>query len=170
MFDISQFFPSLSHHLLTFILRKVGFDPRVVKFFSNYLIGRKTQYFWNSFSFPFFNINISVSQSFVLSPILSVLYFSPLLHILEIHLKILVFILSFIDDSLIIIQNKSLSLSNSLLFYSYNVVSNLLLKFGFIVKHSKTEDFYFSRLYSPFNLPPLDFSFLSGPILLPKDF
>jgi len=41
-FDISQFFPSLNHHLLTLILEKAGFDPRVVKFFSNYLIGRKT--------------------------------------------------------------------------------------------------------------------------------
>jgi len=44
-FDISQFFSSLNHHLLTLILEKVGFDPRVIKFFSNYLISRKTQYF-----------------------------------------------------------------------------------------------------------------------------
>jgi len=44
-FDISQFFSSLNHCLLTLILEKVGFDSRIVKFFSNYLIGRKTQYF-----------------------------------------------------------------------------------------------------------------------------
>ena len=51
VFDISQFFPLLNHQLLTLILGKVGFDPKVVKFFSNYLISRKTQYFWNSFFF-----------------------------------------------------------------------------------------------------------------------
>jgi len=86
-FDISQFFPLLNHCLLTLILKKVGFDLRVVKFFSNYLVGRKTQYFWNSFSSPFFNIDVGVSQGSALSPILSALYLSPLLHILEIYFK-----------------------------------------------------------------------------------
>ena len=41
-FDILQFFPSLNHQLLTLILGKVGLDPRVVKFFLNYLVGRRT--------------------------------------------------------------------------------------------------------------------------------
>ena len=47
-FDISQFFSSLNHRLLTLILGKAGkagLDSRVVKFFSNYLVGRRTQYF-----------------------------------------------------------------------------------------------------------------------------
>ena len=57
-FDIFQFFPLLNHYLLTLILGKAGFDLRVVKFFSNYLVGRKTQYFWNSFSSLFFNFDI----------------------------------------------------------------------------------------------------------------
>jgi len=172
MFDISQFFPLLNHHLLTLILEKAGFDLRVVKFFSNYLVNGKTQYFWNSFSSSFFNIDIGVSQGSALSHILSALYLSPLLHILEIYLKNLkipVSILSFVDDGLIIAQRKSLSLSNFLLFYSYNVVS-ILLKFGLTVEHSKTKVFHFSRSYSPFNPPLLDLSSFGGPILLSKDF
>ena len=44
-FDIVQFFSSLNHHLLALILGKVGFNLRVVKFFLNYLIERKTKYF-----------------------------------------------------------------------------------------------------------------------------
>jgi len=163
----------LNHYLLTLILEKVGFDFRVVKFFSNYLVSRKTQYFWNSFSSPFFNIDVGVSQGSALSSILSALYLSPLLHILEIHLKnikIPVSILSFVDDSLIIAQNKSLYLSNSLLFCSFNVISNLLSKFGLIVKHSKTDVFHFSRLHSPFNPSPLDLSSFGSPILFSKDF
>jgi len=58
-FDISQFF-SLLNHLLILILEKVGFDSKIVKFFSNYLIGKKTQYFWNSFSSLFFNVDVGV--------------------------------------------------------------------------------------------------------------
>ena len=44
-FNISQFFLLLNYHLLTLILGKVGFNLRVVKFFLNYLVSRKTQYF-----------------------------------------------------------------------------------------------------------------------------
>jgi len=43
-FDITQFFPSLNHQLLPLILNKVGFDHKVLKFFSNYLVDRKTKY------------------------------------------------------------------------------------------------------------------------------
>ena len=103
--DISQFFPSLNHHLLTLILGKVGFNPHIVKFFSNYLIGRKTNYFWNSFTSSLFNINIGVGQGSALSPILLAFYLSPFLYILENclkNLKIPISILSFVDDGLFI--------------------------------------------------------------------
>jgi len=172
-FDISQFFPSLNHHLSTLILGKVKLDSRVVKFFSNYLIDRKTQYFWNSFSSPFFNVDVGVGQGSALSPILSALYFVSFLHILENHLKNLkipVSILFFVNNGLLVAQSKSFSFSNFLLFYSYNVVSNLLSKFGLIVKHSKTEVFHFSRLHGPFNPPPLNLSSIGGPVLYPKEF
>ena len=44
MFDIAQFFLLLNHHLLTLILKKVGFNNHVVFFFANYLMDRKTDY------------------------------------------------------------------------------------------------------------------------------
>jgi len=48
-FDISQFFPSLNYNLLTRILDKAGFDPKVMSFFANYLVSRRTKYMWNEF-------------------------------------------------------------------------------------------------------------------------
>ena len=115
-FDISQFFPSLNYNLLIHILDKAGFDPKVMFFFANYLVSRKTKYMWNDFSFPQFNVNVGVSQGSALSLILSSLYLSPFLYILENRLKNLripVSILSFVDDGLIIAQNKSFDISNS---------------------------------------------------------
>ena len=50
----------------------------------------------------------------------------------------------------------SLLISNSCLFYSYNVITNLLDKFSLIVEHSKSKVFHFSRLHGLFNPPPLD--------------
>ena len=86
---------------------------------------RKTNYLWNNFSSPTFDVNIGVSQGSVLSPILLALYLSLFLYILEKHLKIfniLVSIISFIDDGLFISQSKLFYISNSCLFCSYNVI------------------------------------------------
>ena len=148
MFNISQFFPSLNHKLLVLILEKAGFDPRVSTFFMNYLVKRRTSYMWNIFSSPMFDVNVRVGQGSALSLILSSLYLSLFLYILEKqlkNLKIPVSILSFVDNGLIITQNKSFDVSNSQLFCSYNVLSKLLDSFGLIIKHSKTKIFHFSR-------------------------
>jgi len=120
----------------------------VTSFFANYLVKRKTSYVWNDFSSPIFEVNVRVGQEFALSPIFSALYLSPFLYILEKrlkNLKIPISILSFVDDGLIITQNKSFDISNSHLFCSYNVLSKLLDSFGLAIEHSKTEMFHFSR-------------------------
>jgi len=171
-FDIAQFFPSLNHRLLALILGKAGFELRVVNFFSNYLVNKKTKYFWNNFSSSLFDVNVGVGQGLALSPILSALYLSPFLHILEKHSKNLDLkfsILSFVDDGLLITQSKFFQVSNTQLFSSYNVTSKLLSKFCLLVKYLKTEIFYFSKSQGTFNPPPLDLSPISGPSLIPKD-
>jgi len=171
-FNISQFFPSLNHNLLVLILEKAGLNHKATKFFANYLIQRSTNYLWNNLSSPMFDVNIGVGQESALSPILSTLYLSLFLYILENRfksLKIPTSILSFVDDGLFMVQNKSFNISNSHLFCSYNILSKLLDSFGLVIKHSKTEIFHFSRSQSVFNPPPLDLSPLGGPILRPKD-
>ena len=171
-FNISQFFPSLSHWLLTLILEKAGLESKVSSFFVNYLVKRKTSYLWNNLPSPNFKVNVGVGYGSALSPILSALYLSPFLHILEKclkNLKIPISILLFVDDGLIIAQNKSLDISNSHLFCSYNVLSKLLDSFGLVIEHMKTEIFHFNRLHGVFNPPPLDLSPIGGPIICPKD-
>jgi len=121
-FDIVQFFLSLNHQLLHHIFDKVGFYPKVSRFFQNYLVGQKTKYVWNSFSFSFFNVDIGVGQGLALSPILSAFYITLVLHIFENQLKYLkipIFFLSFVDNGLLVSQNKLLTVSNSFLFCSY---------------------------------------------------
>ena len=82
-FYISQFFPSLNHHLLSLILRKAGLDSSIIQFFSSYLVNRKTKYIWNNSFSHFVDVNISMGQGSALSPILSALYLTSFLHILE---------------------------------------------------------------------------------------
>ena len=87
-FDISQFFPSLNHNLLTTTLSKAGLEPKVSKFFADYLVKRKTNYVWNNLQFPEFEVNVGVGQGSVLFSILLALYLALFLHILEKCLKI----------------------------------------------------------------------------------
>jgi len=143
-----------------------------MNFFVNYLIERSTKYLWNELSSPSFEINVGVGQGSALFPILSTLYLSLLIYIIEKRFKNLnlrISILSFVDDGLFIVQNKSFTISNSHLYCSYNILSKLLDSFGLIIKHSKTEIFHFNRSHGPFNPPPLNLSPLGGPILRPKD-
>lgn len=171
-FDIFQFFPSLNHHFLILVLEKVGLDPKVTNFFANYLVQRSTKYLWNNLSSPFFEVNVGVGQGSALSPILSTLYLSLLLYILENRFKNLnipISILFFVDNSLFSVQSKSFFTSNSHLFCSYNILSKLLDSFGLVIEHSKTEIFHFSRAQGVFNPPSLDLSPLGGPILRSKD-
>jgi len=121
---------------------------------------------------PIFNINVGVGQSSVLSSILSALYLLPFIYILENwlkNLKILISIISFVDDGLFISQSNSFDISNSCLFCSYNILTNFLEKFGLVVEHSKTEIFHFNRSQGTFNLPPLNLSPLEGSILWPNN-
>ena len=138
-------------------------------------VERRTIY--GTISSPIFNVNIGVSQKstlspITLSPILSTLYLSSFLYILEEHLKNLnipISIISFVDDGLFISQNRSFHIFNSCLFCSYNVMTKLLEKFGLIVEHSKTEVFHFNRSHSNFNPPSLDLTPIKGPVLWPKN-
>ena len=126
---------------------------------------------WNDSFSPVYEVNVGVGQGSTLSPILSTLYLFPLLYILEKCLKNLnipVSLISFVNDSLIISQNKSIYISNSQLFCSYNILSGLLVKFGLNIEHSKTETFHFNRSYGMFNPPPLYLLSIGGPILHPK--
>ena len=155
----------LNHQLLSLIIKKAGFDQCISSFFTNYLVNRKINYSWTSFSSPTFNINVRVGQGSALSPILSALYLSPFIYILENqlkNLKISTSFISFMDDGLFISQSNSINISISCLYCSYNVFNNFLEKFGLVVEHPKTEIFHFNRSHGVFNLPPLNLSPLGG--------
>ena len=99
-------------------------------------------------------------------------YLFLIFYILEkclLNLKIPIFILSFVNNGLLISQNKFIQMSNTNLFWSYNVTYSLFSKFGLVIEHRKSEIFHFSRFYGIFNSPSLDLTSLGGPILHSKN-
>ena len=95
----------MNYSIFTSILKHFGFADCIVDFFSDYLVGRSTQYSWNSFLSGACGTDVSVGQGFALSPILSALYITPLICIFEYRAQALhlnTSILSFVDDGLLI--------------------------------------------------------------------
>jgi len=104
---------------------------------------------WKNFVFSLFNIYIGVGQGSVLSLILSALYISLVFYILEKrskNLNIPALFLSFVDNGLIISQEKSFEKTNTFLFCSYDIILFLLKQFGLVIKHEKSKIFHFLNL------------------------
>jgi len=55
------------------------------------------------------------------------------------------------------------------LYSSYRVVTDLMVMFGLVIEHDKSEIFHFSRAHNDSN-PELDFSAISAPTLKPKTY
>jgi len=99
---------------------------------------------------PLFDTNVGVGQGSALSPILSAIYLLPIIKTFKKRIKSLkenipTDILSFVNNGLLISQEKSYSLSFSYLLCSYNIMSKILLDTGLVIEHSKTELFHFTR-------------------------
>jgi len=119
-----------------------------------------------------FNINIGIGQGSALSPILSALYLTPIIktfkkRIKNLNKEIPIDILLFVDNRLLISQEKSYSLSNSFLLCSYNIISKILIDASLVMEHNKTEVFHFMRARYPPN-PSINLTSIGGPIINPK--
>jgi len=158
--------------MLTSILSHFGFANCIVDFFSDYLVGRSTQYSWNSFLSGACYTDIGMGQSSALSPMFSTLYIAPLIHIFEHRAQALnldTCILSFVDNGLLISQGKTYNKTLPELYSSYRVVTNLMVTFGLIIEHDKSEIFHFSRAHNDLNLE-LDLSAIGASTLKPKTY
>ena len=149
--------------MLTSILSHFGFANCIVDFFSNYLVGRSTQYSWNSFLSGACDADIGMGQG-------SVLYIAPLICIFEHRTQALnlnTYILLFVDNSLLISQEKTYNTILPELYSSYRVVTDLMVMFGLVMEHDKSKIFHFSRVHNNLN-SKLDLSAIGTPTLKPK--
>ena len=113
-----------------------------------------------------------MGQGSVLSSILSILYIAPLIRIFEHRAQALnldTCILLFVNNGLLISQGKTYNKTLPELYSSYRVVTDLMMMFGLVMEHDKSEIFHFSRMYNDSNLE-LDLSAMGAPTLKPKTY
>ena len=73
------------------------------------------------------------------------------------------------DDGLLISQRKTYNKTLPELYSSYRVVTDLMVTFGLVMEHDKSEIFHFSRAHNDLN-PELDLSAISALTLKPKTY
>ena len=78
-------------------------------------------------------------------------------------------ILSFVDNDLLISQEKTYNIILPELYSSYRVVIDLMVIFGLVIEHDKSEIFHFSRTHNDSN-PELDFLAIGALTLKPKTY
>jgi len=139
---------------------------------SNYLVGRLTQYIWNSFLSHACDIDIGMEQGSALFSILLVLYITPFLHLFECRAQALnldTSTLSYIDNGLLVSQGRTYNKTLPELTSSYSIISDLMASFGLVMEYNKSEIFHFFRAHNNSN-PKLDLSAIGTSILKPKTY
>ena len=74
--DVAQFFPSLSHDVMTRVLERLGFSQVLTTLIKSYFTGQVTTYKWDSATSKKYDFSLGTPQGDCLSPILSALYIS----------------------------------------------------------------------------------------------
>jgi len=115
---------------------------------------------------------MGVGQGSVLSSILSAIYLTPIIKMFKNRIKNLkekipTDILSFVDNGLLISQEKSYELSSAFLLSSYNMISKIFSDVSLVMEHNKSEVFHFTRACNPPN-PFINLISVGGPLLHPK--
>ena len=80
MFDIQGFFDNINHERLAQIFASLGFTPELVSWCHSFLKDQMVRLHFNGRTSDPFDFMVGTPQGFPVSPVLSIIYISPLLH------------------------------------------------------------------------------------------
>ncbi|KAF8644267.1 hypothetical protein AX14_009444 [Amanita brunnescens Koide BX004] len=143
--DVAQFFPSLSHAVMTRILERLGFSQTIVSLIKSYFTGRVTSYRWDSAVSHKYDFSLGTPQGDCLSPILSALYISTAIRKVfpEMMPPASTRCLFFVDDGALITASPSLQSNVDILRLYLLLLLQALSDLGLQVEASKTELIHF---------------------------
>jgi hypothetical protein len=81
LFDIQGFFDNVNHAQLIALTWSLGFPPEICGWITSFLSDRTVCLWFNSFTSEEIDLELGTPQGSPLSPVLSIIYASPLLHL-----------------------------------------------------------------------------------------
>jgi hypothetical protein len=143
LFDIQGFFDNINHARLVALVRSLGFPPEICSWISSFLCNRTARLRFNNFTSEEIDLELGTPQGSPLSPILSIIYASPLLHLAKTWEGAT--LLMFIDDGNIFACGPSYGILAMRLCNFYTSCHDWCRRAGLTIEPDKTEALFFTR-------------------------
>jgi hypothetical protein len=143
LFDIQGFFDNINHGRLVALIRDLGFSPEICNWTASFLRDRTVRLRFNNYVSDTIDLELGTPQGSPISPILSIIYASPLLHLAKLWNN--ASMLMFIDDGNIFARAPTYELLAHKLRECYAACHSWCRMAGLTIEPEKTEVLFFSR-------------------------
>ena len=152
LFDIQGFFDNINHDRLTKIFTDLGFAPELVKWCRSFLKDRTVRLKFNGQTSDPFDFEVGTPQGSPVSPVLSIIYTSPLLHKMKRWTESSLGM--YIDDGVIFACGREWNQIENTMRRGYSECADWLTRAGLNIEPDKSELIFFRRRGEKSNPPP----------------
>ena len=143
LFDIQGFFDNINHDRLTKIFTDLGFAPELVRWCKSFLKDRTVRLKFNGQTSAPFDFEVGTPQGSPVSPVLSIIYTSPLLHKMKNWTKSSLGM--YIDDGVIFACGREWNQIENTMRKGYSECTDWLARAGLNIEPDKSELIFFKR-------------------------
>jgi hypothetical protein len=143
LFDIQGFFDNINHDRLVKTFENLGFAPELVSWCRSFLKDRTVKLRFNGTTSDPFDFTTGTPQGSPVSPVLSIIYTSPLLHKMRDWKKSSLGM--YIDDGVVFACGHSWEEIEITMRNGYNICTEWLTRAGLNVEPDKTELLFFKK-------------------------
>ena len=152
LFDVKGFFDHVNHDRLTAVISALGFHPSLGAWTRAFLADRKVRLRFNSLLADERDQPVGVPQGSPLSPVLSIVYTSALLHNMQGWPSSSLGM--YVDDGLLFACGPTWDIVSTTLRSHYELCDNWLRRAGLSAEPDKTELIFFQKPYLRNPVPP----------------
>ena len=152
LFDIQGFFDNINHERLTKVFADLGFAPELVCWCKSFLKDRTVRLKFNGQTSDPFDFEVGTPQGSPVSPVLSIIYTSPLLHKMRNWAKSSLGM--YIDDGVIFACGHEWRQIEDTMRKGYSECAEWLTRAGLNIEPDKSELIFFRKRGEKSNAPP----------------
>ena len=152
LFDIQGFFDNINHERMTKIFADLGFAPELVRWCKSFLKDRTVRLKFNGQTSDPFDFGVGTPQGSPVSPVLSIIYTSPLLHKMKRWTKSALGM--YIDDGVIFACGREWRQIEDTMRKGYSECAEWLTRAGLNIEPDKSELIFFRKRGEKSNPPP----------------
>ena len=145
LFDVQGFFDHVNHGRLVSLTHSLGFNSKVTGWLAEFLKERKVRLRFNNILSEERGQPVGVPQGSPISPVLSILYTAPLLHLMKEWSNSSLGM--YVDDGVIFACGDTWEKVTAMLQSRYQICAEWLRKVGLAIEPEKTELMFFQRPY-----------------------